>query len=93
MAQFTALRGGRGAPARLAKSRGIVDAIEPVAERVLAAAKTDPNATYSRAVYKRVDRKNRNRARWIITLPPYLEVMARRVEAKRGTMRRAARSV
>lgn len=92
MDRFTILRGGRGAPARLAKSRGIVDAIEPVAARVLSAARADPNRTYSDAVYKRVDRKGPSRARWIITLPPYLEKLARRVESKRGTMRRAARS-
>jgi hypothetical protein len=101
--RFEVLRWGRGAPARLAKSRGIVDQLEPVAERVLEVARSDPNRTYTGAVYKRVDRKRSDRlytrvdrkrsdrARWIITLPPYLEKLARRVEAKRGTMRRAAK--
>ena len=88
---FETLRGGRGAPARLAKSRGIVAAIEPVADRVLNNAREDPNQTYSAAVYKRVDRRLESRARWIITLPPYLESLALRIEAKRATMRRAAR--
>jgi len=93
MPRFEILRGGRGAPARLAKSRGVVDALEPVADRVLAEVRRDPNRKYSDAVYKRVDRKNPTRARWIITLPPYLERLARRVEAKRGTMRRAVKGV
>lgn len=88
---FQTLRGGRGAPVRLARSRGIVAAVEPVAERVLENARQDPNPTYSAAVYKRVDRRLESRARWIITLPPYLESLARRVEAKRATMKRAAR--
>lgn len=92
MADFVLLRGGRGAPARLAKSQALADAMEPVADRILARAQQDPNQTYSKSVYKRVDRKRRDRVRWIITLPPYLEKLAIRVEAKRGTMRRAARS-
>jgi hypothetical protein len=92
-ARVEVLRGGRGAPARLAKSSFIVDQLEPVADRILAAAQTDPNSKYAEAVYKRVDRKRADRARWIITLPPFLEPLARRVEAKRGTMRRAARGV
>jgi hypothetical protein len=91
MVEFMVLRGGRGAPARLAKSRWIVDQMEPVADRVLAAAQQDPNQTYSEKVYKRVDRKSPSRVRWIITLPPYLQKLADRVEAKRGTMRRAAK--
>jgi len=93
MVDFLILRGGRGAPARLAKSRAMVDAMEPVADQVLREARNDPNRTYADQVYKRVDRKSPSRARWIITLPPYLERLARRIEAKRGTMRRAARSV
>lgn len=89
--KFVVLRGGRGAPARLARSRAVVAALEPVADKVLKIAQSDPNQTYSNEVYKRVDRKRRDRARWIITLPPYLDKLARRVEAKRGTMRRAAK--
>lgn len=91
MNKFEVLRGRRGAPARLAKSRGVIDAIAPAADAVLAGAKRDPSATYAEAVYKRVDRKRRDRAAWIITLPAYLEKLAQRVEAKRGTMRRASR--
>lgn len=91
MKRFEVLRGGRGAPVRLARSRGVVDALEPVAARVLAEAKKDPNPTYSAAVYMRVDRRLESRARWIITLPPKLGLLARRVEAKRATMRRASR--
>lgn len=91
METFRVLRGGRGAPARLASSKALLADIEPVADRVLAAAQQDPSATYSNAVQKRVDRY-RGRVRWVITLPKALEKLARRVEAKRGTMRRAARS-
>lgn len=89
--KFQVLRGGRGAPARLAKSRSMADLIEPLADRVLEAARQDPNETYSENVYKRVDRKSPTRVRWIITLPPFLDKLAHRVEAKRATMRRAAR--
>lgn len=88
--KFETLRGGRGAPARLAKHRGTVAALEPVADRVLRSVQDDPNTTYATSAYKRVDRRLSSRARWIITLPPYLEKLARRIEAKRATMRRAA---
>lgn len=87
--EFEILRGGRGAPARLAKSSATVDRLEPVADAILRGAREDTNRTYSDAVYKRVDRNSPTRVRWIITLPPYLEKLARRVEAKRGTMARA----
>lgn len=87
--KFQYLRGGRGAPARLAKSAATVGKLEPVADQILGAVQADSNPTYSREVYKRVDRKRPDRVRWIITLPPYLEKMARRIEAKRGTMARA----
>lgn len=90
--KFVKLRGNRGAPARLANSRAVVADMEPVAERILRAAKQDPNPVYADAVYKRVDRKRRDRARWIITLPNFLEPLAQRVEAKRGTMRRAVKA-
>lgn len=93
MAMFEVLRGGRGAVARLAKSSWIVDEMEPVADRVLAAAKTDPNEFYARNAHKRVDRNLPTRVRWIITLPKDLDEFARNVEAKRATMGRAADSV
>lgn len=88
---FQVLRGGRGAPARLAKSRGVVAALEPAADRVLRNVKADPNQSYSEAAYKRVDRRRPDRARWIITLPSFLEKLAVRVEAKRLTMRKSIR--
>ena len=91
--KFEVLRSGRGAPARIAKSRWIVDKMEPIAEQILNMARNDSNVTYSNAVYRRVDRKNPSRVRWIITLPPALDLLARRVEAKRGTMGHAADSV
>lgn len=87
--KFEVLRGGRGAPARLAKSRETVARLEPVADRILQGAQSDSNATYSRSVYKRVNRRRTDRVAWVITLPPYLELLAKRVEAKRGTMARA----
>lgn len=93
--RFAILRGGRGAPSRLAWSPRLVDALAPVAARILQEAKRDPNPTYAENVYMRVDRKNRkvrSRVRWIITLPSSLEKMAIRVEAKRGTMRRASKA-
>lgn len=90
--RFQVLRGGRGAPARLALHSGTVDRLEPVADRVLGVAQGDQNTKYAGAVYKRVDRRRPDRVRWIITLPPALEKLAQRVEAKRGTMRRAAKA-
>lgn len=90
--RFEILRGGRGAPARLAKARSTADRLEPLAQAIVKVAQSDPNSKYSEAVYARVDRKSPSRVRWIVTLPPYLERLARRVEAKRGTMRRAAKA-
>lgn len=94
--KFMVLRGGNGAPTRLARHDRMYDTLRPAAERVLAAARKDPNPTYSAEVRMyRSARKipgGKRSVRWNITLPPYLEMMARRVESKRGTMRRAARS-
>lgn len=88
--KFEVLRNGRGTVARLVKSDWVVRVLEPVADRVLAAVKSDPNPLYSRYAYKRVDRRRKDRVRWIVTLPPSLDPLARRVEAKRSTMARAA---
>lgn len=91
--KFETLRGGRGAVARLVKARSTADRLEPLADRILGSVKQDSNQTYSAAAYKRVSRARPDRVSWVITLPPYLERLALRVEAKRGTMARAVGSV
>lgn len=91
--RFEKLRGGRGAPARLARHDHTYEVLRPVAERVLAEAKKDPNEHFTRALrmYRsvRIERGGSRRVRWNITS---VSPLAERVEAKRGTMRRAAKA-
>lgn len=91
--EFEALRGRRGAPARLARHDYTYTILEPLADRILARARQDPNEAFSQSLRKyksaRIMSGGARSVRWNITGPTRLVL---NVEAKRATLRRAAKA-
>lgn len=77
---------------KIAKSGEIAVALEPVADRVLAVMKQDPNPEFVASLRKRLYRTSGSggRVSWQIGAHP---IIGARVEAKRQTISRAAREV
>ena len=74
---------------KIAKSRQLADELEPLADAVLASASTDPNDEYVDTLRKQtfVSSGRSGRVSWQVGAAP---TIGARVEAKRGTMARAA---
>ena len=88
MAKVTFRGSGRAMINRLKKSDEVADQLAPLAEKVFDAVKQDPNEAYvaSLRVQKFVTSGPTGRVSWQVGANP---VIGLRVEAKRGTMRRA----
>ena len=73
---------------KAAKSGALAAQLEPIAEAILEAAKTDPNPAYVATLRKKlfVSGGKRGRVTWQIGAAP---TIGARVEAKRGTLQRA----
>ena len=89
---FMKLRGGNGAASRLARHEHTYAILEPLADAVLADARRDPNAAFRESLRKYKSARKipggKRSVRWVITGPTRLVA---RVEAARGTLRRAAK--
>jgi hypothetical protein len=72
----------------IAKGKEVADALEPVADRVMAYARRDPNEYYVSTLRKKlfVSPGRLGRVSWQVGAEPTIGV---RVEAKRGTLARA----
>jgi len=73
---------------RIAKGDGLSEQLKPFADRILSAARRDPNAEYTRTLRMRrfVSRGRLGRTSWQVGAAPRI---GSRVEAKRGTLNRA----
>lgn len=72
---------------KIARSDELAEQLEPVADAILSAARSDPNEVYVASLRKRkfTSRGRRGRVSWQVGAAP---VIGRRVEAKRGTLAR-----